>query len=197
MPNGRLPIVDATQLPQPWRALLRPGATLPDALGRPQRLPRFFFEVPSWDVARDVELAPNFHLWEFLNVDLREADLARTFPRYVPCAVALLAAHLAVFRHAVGTTVHLAANGGYRTPGHALVRYASPHCWGTAANIVRIGDTWLDTREAIEEAAARLKALLPAVHVRPYGHGPGETDDHLHVDLGYVEVCPHGFASGA
>jgi hypothetical protein len=53
-------------------------------------------------------------------VDVREVEAMRTFPRYVPCAVALLATALEVFRAEVGTFVHIAANGGYRSPGHAL-----------------------------------------------------------------------------
>ena len=26
--------------------------------------------------------------------------------------------------------------------------------------------------------------------MRPWGHGPGLSDDHLHLDLGYVTVVP-------
>ena len=86
------------------------------------------------------ELTPNFGLWEFIDVDVREAEPLRRFPRYVPCAVTLLARALERFRDHVGTFVHVAANGGYRSPAHALTAHASPHCWGTAANIYRIGD---------------------------------------------------------
>ena len=27
---------------------------------------------------------------------------------------------------------------------------------------------------------------MPGVWVRPYGHGDGEADDHLHIDIGYT-----------
>ena len=37
---------------------------------------------------------------------------------------------------------------------HARTGGASPHCWGTAANIYRIGDTYLDSPETIERYAA-------------------------------------------
>jgi len=33
---------------------------------------------------------------------------------------------------------------------------------------------------------------IPGVHVRPFGNGRGEADDHLHIDLGYVVTVPHG-----
>ena len=127
-------------------------------------------------------------LWELIGVDVREAPVLRGFPRYVPCALLLLATALEVFRLEVGTYVHIAANGGYRSPGHALSRHASPHCWGTAANIYRIGDTYLDTRAEIEKFATVARRVLPGIWIRPYGSGDGEADDHLHLDLGYT-VC--------
>jgi len=34
--------------------------------------------------------------------------------------------------------------------------------------------------------------LLPFAWVRPYGHGLGHADDHLHLDLGYVTMVPNG-----
>jgi hypothetical protein len=123
-------------------------------------------------------------------VDVREAPLARAFPRYVPCALLLLAAGLELLRLEVGTYVHVAANGGYRSPGHALSRHASRHCWGTAANIYRIGDTYLDSREEIEKYAAIARRVIPGVWVRPFGQDDGEADDHLHVDIGYTVFHP-------
>ena len=115
---------------------------------------------------------------------------ARQLPRYVPCAVTLLAACLEQFRDAVGTYVHVAANGGYRSPRHRLTCHASPHAWGTAVNLYRVGDTFLDTREAIERYAELARAAIPGVWARPYGHGPALADDHLHLDLGYVVAVP-------
>jgi hypothetical protein len=29
--------------------------------------------------------------------------------------------------------------------------------------------------------------------VRPYGYAPGESDDHLHLDLGYLLCTPRGY----
>jgi hypothetical protein len=190
-----LPIVDACTLPAAVRDALRPGHLLQDERRRLRRLPRFFYEVDSWKTALELPVAPHFMLWEFLGVDVREAPVARTFPRYVPCAVTVLAAHLEIVRAAVGTYVHIAANGGYRTPAHALTRHASPHCWGTAANIYRVGDDFLDTRDRIEQYAVVVRGLLPGMWIRPYGHDVGEADDHLHVDAGHVVSVPRGAGS--
>lgn len=185
-----LKLVDGLALSEPLRAALRPDKVLLDERGRARRLPRFFFEVGSREKAREVELAPEFRLIELLRTDVREAEPLWGYPRYVPCAVAVLAACLAVFRGRVGTYVHVAANGGYRSPGHALTRAASTHCWGTAANIYRVGDDVLDTQETIEKYATIAHEVLPAVWVRPYGHVVGFADDHLHLDLGYTVAVP-------
>ena len=185
-----LKLVDGLALAEPLRAALRPGDVLLDERRRARRLPRFFFEVGSREKAHEVELAPEFRLIELLRTDVREAEPLRGYPRYVPCAVTVLAACLAVFRARVGTYVHVAANGGYRSPGHALTRAASTHCWATAANIYRVGDDVLDTQETIEKYAAIVREVLPAVWVRPYGHAAGFADDHLHLDLGYTVAVP-------
>jgi hypothetical protein len=185
-----LPLVLADDLPPEWRELLRPGQALRDRSGVARILPSAFLRVDSWHQALETSLTANFKCWELIGVDVREAMLARSFPRYVPCAVLLLAAGLELFRLEVGTLVHIAANGGYRSPGHGLTRHASRHCWGTAANIYRIGDTWLDTREEIEKYAAIARRVIPGVWVRPYGLEDGEADDHLHLDIGYTVVDP-------
>jgi hypothetical protein len=185
-----LPLVVADDLPAQWRQLLRPGQTLQDRSGAARVLPSSFLRVESWSQARETVLTPHFNLWELIGVDVREAALARSFPRYVPCAIVLLAAALELFRLEVGTLVHVAANGGYRSPGHALTRHASRHCWGTAANIYRIGDTDLDTREEIEKYAAIAGRVIPGVWVRPFGHEDGQADDHLHLDIGYTVFDP-------
>lgn len=185
-----LKLVDGLDLCEPLRAALRPGEVLLDDRGQARRLPRFFYEVGSRKKAHAVEIAPEFRLIELLRTDVREAEPLRGYPRYVPCAVAQLAASLAVFRAHVGTYVHVAANGGYRSPGHALTRGASTHCWGTAANIYRVGDDWLDTQETIAKYAELARDVLPAAWVRPYGHAAGFADDHLHLDVGYAVVVP-------
>ena len=185
-----LPVVDALKLDAAHRRVLRPDECLLDSAGRARRLPRFFYEIDSWQSAQKIQLTEHFALWELLTVDVREAEPLRTFPRYVPCAVTALAAHLELFREAVGTLVHIAANGGYRSPRHALTAGASPHCWGTAVNIYRVGDEYLDTKEKIERYARIALKRIPGCWVRPYGPEKGMADDHLHIDLGYMVVVP-------
>lgn len=192
MPDATvLRMVDGTTLGAEYRAILRPGELIRDRSRRFRRLPRFFYEIPSWDVALDTQLAPHFQLWEFINVDVRETELLRaSWPRYIPCAVSLLAAYLELLRMEVGTYVHVAANGGYRSPSHKLSGPASPHLWGTAANIYRIGDDWLDDEKTITRYGRIAEKVLPGIRALPWGHGVGETDDQLHLDLGYTVVVP-------
>lgn len=190
-----LRLVDGLDLDSEFRTVLRPGETCHDRDGRARTLPRSFYEVDSWNTALELPVTRHFMLWEFLTVDVREARAQRSFPRYVPCAVTILAAHLELFRLAVDTYVHIAANGGYRSPTHALSRHASPHCWGVAANIYRIGADLLDTKERIERWSKVARDTMPAVWVRPYGHEDGQADDHLHVDLGWVSALPRGAGS--
>jgi hypothetical protein len=190
--DSPLRVVDGITLAPEYRELLCPGALMTGRDGRRRRLPRWFFEVPSWEAALETDLAPHFKVWEFLNVDVREHALHRLrWPRYLPLAVGALAAVLEVLRTEVGTYVHVAANGGYRSPSHRFSTGASPHCWGTAANLYRIGDDWLDDERAITKYAGVARSLSPVVWTRAYGHGRGETDDHLHLDLGYTVVAPH------
>ena len=185
-----LPVVDGLQLGEKHRRALCPDEILQDRQGRGRRLPRFFYEVDSWQTAQKIQLTEHFSLWEFLTVDVREVEPLRTFPRYVPCAVTSLAAHLELLREAAGTFVHISANGGYRSPKHALTDGASTHCWGTAANIYRIGDDYLDSQDKIERYARLVDRKLPGIWTRPYGNEKGTADDHLHIDLGYMVVVP-------
>lgn len=185
-----LRVVDALTLGAPHRALLMPGALVRDSNGRTRRLPRFFYAVDSWEIAVQTRLAPHFALWEFMDVDLHEALPLRTYPRYVPCAVALLAAHLELLRTTVGQPVKISANGGYRSPSHAKSVLGSTHSWGTAVNVFGIGDEYLDDREKIERYAGVAMSLLPALRARPYGNMPGGNDDHLHLDIGHVTAVP-------
>ncbi len=189
-----LRIVDGRRLAAGYRQALKPGALIVDEEGRARRLPRFFHEVDSWLTATELELAPNFQLHEFISTDVREAPVLHGFPRYVPCALVLLAGALSIFRDRVGARVHVAANGGYRSPAHGRSRAASTHCWGTAANVYQVGDELLDRPETIEKYRQIARLALPHVYVRPYGHGPGFADDHLHLDLGYVTVVPRDAA---
>lgn len=185
-----LPLVRADELPGEMREVLRPGEALRDRSGAAHVLPSSFLRVDSWSQALETPLTAHFKLWELIGVDVREAPPARSFPRYVPCALVLLAGVLELFRLEVGTYVHVAANGGYRSPAHALSRHASRHCWGTAANIYRVGDTYLDTREEIEKYAAIARRVIPGVWIRPFGPEDGEADDHLHIDIGYTVFDP-------
>src|SRR6202165_257471 len=138
-PNFPLRVVDGLTLPPEYRKELRPGEEWKDATGSPRQLPRYFYEIPSWDSAMKIELASHFLLWEFIQVDVREAPPLRTFPRYVPCAITLLAVCLERVREAVGTLVHIWANDGYRSRALRFSKRPTPHAGGRAANIYRIG----------------------------------------------------------
>jgi hypothetical protein len=191
VPDFPLRVVDGLTLGPEYREALRPGGLMRDRTRRLRRLPRFFYEIPSWEVARETPLTPHFEVWEFINVDVREVELLRVrWPRYIPCAVSLLAAYLELLRAEVGTFVHIAANGGYRSPAHLLSTHASPHCWGTAVNLYRIGDDWLDDARTIERYNRVVRKVLPGIHVLPWGRGVGQADDHVHLDLGYTVVVP-------
>jgi hypothetical protein len=190
---GPLPVVDGLRLDQRHRALLRPGELMHTRSGA-HRLPRFFYVVESSAVAVDTQLTPHFGLWEFMEVDLHEAEPLRTYPRYVPCAVTALAAALEVLRVEIGAPIRIAANGGYRSPSHAGSRPGSPHCWATAANIYRIGSDDLDSEETIVRYADVVSRVLTGCWTRPYGHDAGCTDDHLHLDLGYLIAVPPQFS---
>jgi hypothetical protein len=183
--------IDGLDLPKEYRASLRPGETETDSSDNVHRLPRFFYEVRSWQEAQELRVAPHFTLAELMLVDCREARLLLSqFPHYVPCAIVILARLLEDFRHEVGAPVFIAANGGYRSPAHQIGGAKSIHAWGTAANIYRIGDTFLTEARSIEKYGAIAASLSPAVCVRPFGSEPGETNDHLHIDLGFVTVTP-------
>ena len=188
-----LPVIDGLRLSDELRALLRPDETVSDRAGRTHRLPRFFYEVRSWSQAKELFLTPHVRLSELLMVDCREARrLLEEFPHYVPCAVGLLARVLEDFRVRVNAPVFIAANGGYRSPAHGLSPVAGPHQWAAAADIYRVGDTMLNTRASIEKYATIAQDLAPEINAKPFGHQPGETDDHLHLDLGYVNLVPGG-----
>ena len=191
-PSIALRIVDGRRLEKKYRDALRPGGVLVDAQVQAHQLPRYFYEIPSWDVAHNTQLSENFALWEFIHTDVHEAEPLRMFPRYVPCAITLMALGLEQFRAAARNYVHIAANGGYRSPSHALTVHATPHAWATAVNIYKIGGTMLDNQEALEHYAALAYKSMPGVYVRPFGRKRGETDDHLHLDFGYVTAVPRG-----
>ena len=186
-----LKVVDAYDLDDELRSILKPGDMVRDADGRRHRLPRYFYEIPSHEVALATRLTPHFGLNEFILADLKEAPRLHGYPRYVPCAIRILAFYLEQFRVACGASLHIAVNGGYRSPSHKLSLNASPHMWGTAADVYRIGTTILKTKETIEKFNEIAEDLSDEVHVLPYGHVTGRSaDDHLHFDLGYMTLIP-------
>jgi hypothetical protein len=186
-----LKVVDAFDLDDELRTLLKPGEMVRDAQGRRHRLPRYFYEIPSHEIAVRTRLTPHFGLNEFILVDLKEATRLQQFPRYVPCAVRVLTFYLEQFRALAGASVHIAVNGAYRSPSHKLAIGATPHMWGTAADIYRIGQTILKTKDSIEKFNDIAEDLSEDVHVLPYGHVTGNNaDDHVHLDLGYITLVP-------
>ena len=187
-----LKVVDAFDLDDELRSVLKPGEMLRDAQGRRHRLPRYFYEVPDHETAMSIRLTHHFGLNEFLVVDLKEQARLQGFPRYVPCAVRVLAFYLEQYRIAAGGSLHVAVNGGYRSPSHKLsLGGASPHMWGTAADIYRIGSTILKTKDTIEKYNEIAEDVGEDIQVLPYGHVTGASaDDHVHLDLGYVTLVP-------
>jgi hypothetical protein len=56
--------------------------------------------------------------------------------------------------------------------------------------VYRVGDTYLDSQETIARYAAIVREVLPTAWTRPLGPAAAYTDDHLHLDLGYVVSVP-------
>lgn len=189
--NGRLPVIDALELDRELRQLLLPEDAFPGA----PPLPRYFYQVDSWEQAKSHKLTAHFTLAELMTVDCREAPrLLREFPHYVPCTISVLARYLEEFRARVEAPVFISANGGYRSPSHQLSTRPTAHLWGTAANIYRVGNTFLDTESAIERYTKIAESIGQELSIKPYGHGPGETDDHLHLDLGFLSYGGYNLA---
>ena len=190
--SQQIKVVDAFDLDDELRSLLKPGEMVRDTQGRRKRLPRYFYEIPTHEAAVQIRLAQHFGLNEFIQVDLKEAPRLQDFPRYVPCAVRLLAFFLEQFRIAAGGPIHVAVNGGYRSPAHKMSINATAHMWGTAADIYRIGATIIKTKELIDKYNDIAEELSDDVTVLPYGHDTGNSaDDHVHLDLGYVTLVPN------
>ncbi|MFN2475644.1 MAG: hypothetical protein ABR526_04800 [Chthoniobacterales bacterium] len=187
MSEFNLSAVDGLKLSDEHRLLLRPDEPVADENGISHRLPRFFYSIASWSDAHRMRPAAHFKLSELMTVDCREADsLLNKFPHYVPCAVLLLARYLEDFRREVDAVVFISANGGYRSPAHLWNGRKTPHAWATAADIYRVGDTYLNDERSITKYGEIARGLGPDLFSRPYSLG----DDHLHIDLGYVTVTP-------
>jgi hypothetical protein len=192
-----LKVVDGFDLDPDVRQLLKPAQLLEDKHGRRHRLPRYFYEVPTHEAAVEIRLTAHFGLNEFLLVDLKEAARLRQYPRYIPCAVRVLAFYLERLRETVGAHVHVAVNGGYRSPSHKLAVGASPHMWATAADLYKIGATVLRERASIETYNRVAEEISDDLWVMPYGHDLGQADDHIHLDLGYLSVVPREIGEDA
>jgi hypothetical protein len=188
--NGELRVVDGVDLPEPYLSIYQPGRWVRDTEGRKKRLPRYFYEIPEREMAWSTQLAPHFALGELLRVDLKEADSLRDYPRYVPCAVRILATYLERFRDLCEAPVFVSVNGGYRSPAHRGNRGVSAHSWAAGADIYRIGASILDDQASIEKYGELARRLGPEVIVYGYGHEPGTADDHLHLDLGFLHMVP-------
>lgn len=179
--------VDGLQLDAEHRAILKPCEPVQFENGSTHHLPRFFLEVASWQEARELRVAPHFTLAELMMVDCREAPLQlRRFPHYVPCAVLLLARALELIRGEAGAPLFVSANGGYRSPSHRLNRATSIHQWATAADVYRVGDTYLGDEKSIERFARVAAGIGEELFVRPCTEG----DDHLHIDIGFATLTP-------
>ncbi|HUE96395.1 MAG TPA: hypothetical protein VMN39_07025, partial [Longimicrobiaceae bacterium] len=107
-PTVGLRTVSADDLAEDVRACLRPGELAETADGLEHRLPTYFYEIPSWEATRETKLAPDFGLWEMIDVDVREAEAMRLYPRYVPCALAVVAGYLQLLRNEIGRVVRVA-----------------------------------------------------------------------------------------
>jgi hypothetical protein len=143
--------------------------------------------------AQETKLTLHFSLAELITVDSREADLlVAGVPALCASArIAILARYLESFRQRVEAPVFVSVNGGYRSPAHRLVPGDAARTTGpAAADIYRVGDTYLDTQSAIEKYAKVAEGIGEEVYVKPYGHDAGQTDDHLHLDLGFVTLVP-------
>lgn len=192
-----LKVVDAFDLDADVRQLLKPAQLVEDKHGRRHGLPRYFYEVPTHEAAVEIRLTPHFGLNEFLLVDVKEAARLRQYPRYIPCAVRVLAFYLERLRETVAAHVHVAVNGGYRSPSHKLAVGASPHMWATAADLYKIGSTVLRERASIETYNRVAEEISDDLWVMPYGHELGQADDHIHLDLGYLTVVPREIGEDA
>ena len=190
-----LRIITPSSMPGEVRAILKPGEIIQDHQGRIRQRPTHYFRVENEAQARKTRIAPYFRVHEFIDVDVYETASLRVWPRYMPCAVAILAAHLSALRATLGEGIYISANGGFRSPQHRKSTPDSIHAWGTAANIYRIGDEYLSKPEQVRKWRQRMRRLLPTASFRPIPCGGDSVVDHLHIDIGYVTHVP--FPEGA
>src|SRR3989442_10872177 len=153
--------IDAFNLPAEYRALLRPAEAETDFRGNVHLLPRFFYEIGSWEEAHEIRFAPHFTLAELMLVDCREARLLLSeFPHYVPCAIVLLARLLEDFRREVDAPVFISANGGHRSPAHQIGGAKKIHDPGETAGALSGCDNFLGNAKRLEDTGG-----IPGVHM--------------------------------
>src|SRR5687767_5977140 len=71
-PRRFMKVVDAFTLSEQWRAILRPGESVTEPTGQLVVLPQYFYEVPTWEMAKETKLSEHFSLAELMLVDCRE-----------------------------------------------------------------------------------------------------------------------------
>ena len=104
-------------------------------------------------------------------MDVRE-DPALDIPPVLPCAITHPGSVPGEFREAVGTLVQSRQMAAIaRRP--TVLKNATPHCLGTAANISRIGDHVVDSRERDRALQPIARQTLPGIWTRPYGTTTG------------------------
>ena len=191
MSHFPLPIVDGLELDAPVRSLLMPGVPVRDSHARLRRLPRFFYAVESWNVAletqadaafRDVGVHGRRSVRAGAAAPVSRATCrapSRRSPRISRCCASRSAR-----RFTSPPTADIdRRRTASRSPG-------SPHCWGTAANIYRIGDrVSRRARRDRKVRGARDRSAAGAARAAVRA-GPGCVDDHVHLDLGYVTAVP-------
>ena len=95
-----------------------PGGTLCDHAGRARVLPRYFYEMPTWEQAR-ARICPPLHALGIHPDRRSRGGPAPRFPAVRPVRNDSAGVRLEQLREAVGTYVHIAANGGYCSPRHS------------------------------------------------------------------------------
>ncbi|MEO8338000.1 MAG: hypothetical protein ABI664_23705, partial [bacterium] len=70
--NFPLRLVDGRRLERRYRDVLLPGGMLCDHGGHARVLPRYFYEVESWEQASRTMLSRHFAASEFIHTDVRE-----------------------------------------------------------------------------------------------------------------------------
>ena len=161
---------------------------LQDRCGISRTLPSSFLRVDSWSQALETPLSPNFKLWNWIGVDVRETPLMG------PSALRSVRGRAAGRR---ARTVppgsrHLCARGRQRRLSLAGA-CAQP---ARLAPLLGHGRQHLPHRRhlARQPRGSRRRRHRTArdsgVWIRPYGPEDGQADDHLHLDIGYTVFEP-------